>query len=63
MRTHEGVAKIKRICKNAKLPIRGTARAAGYDLAAAQSAIVLAIGKVLVKIGLSMAYLLAVMIG
>ena len=47
--------KIKRINKNAKLPIRGTAGAAGYDLAAAQAAVVPAHGKVLVKTGLSMA--------
>ena len=40
---------------NAKLPARGTTRAAGYDLAAAQSVEVPAHGKCLVKIGLSMA--------
>ena len=45
---------MKRVCKNAKLPIRGTAGAAGYDLVVAQAAIVLAHGKVLVKTGLSM---------
>ena len=55
MRTNEGVVRIKRVCKNAKLPIRGTAGAAGYDLAAAQAAVVPAHGKVLVKTGLSMA--------
>ena len=29
VRTQEGVVKVKRVCKNAKLPIRGTTRAAG----------------------------------
>ena len=38
-----------------KLPVRGTAGAAGYDLAAAQAVVVPAHGKVLVKTGLSMA--------
>ena len=42
MRMHEGVVKVKRVCKNAKLPIRGTARAAGDELAAAQAAVVTA---------------------
>ena len=51
----EEVVKIKRINKNAKLPVRGTAAAAGYDLAAARAAVVPAHGKVLVKTGLSMA--------
>ena len=55
MRTHEGVVKVKRVCENAKLPIRGTARAARYDLAAKQTAVVPAHGKVLVKTGLSTA--------
>ena len=53
--TDEGVVRIKRICTNAKLPIRGTKGAAGYDMAAAQAAVVPAHGKVLVKTGLSMA--------
>ena len=52
MKIDEGVVRIKKICQNAKLPIRGTEGAAGYDLAAAQ---VPAHGKVLMKIGLSMA--------
>ena len=47
--------RIKRVNKNAKLPFRGTEGAAGYDLAAAQAAVVPAHGKVLVKTGLSMA--------
>ena len=40
---------------NAKLPIRGTSGSAGYDLAAAQSAVGPAHGKCLVKTYLSMA--------
>ena len=40
---------------NAKLRARGAAGAAGYDLAAAQSTVVPAHGKCLVKTGLSMA--------
>ena len=55
MKTDEGVVRIKRVNKNAKLPFRGTEGAAGYDLAAAQSAVVPAHGKVLVKTGLAMA--------
>ena len=55
IKTDEGVVRIKRVNKNAKLPFRGTEGAAGYDLAAAQSAVVPAHGKVLVKTGLAMA--------
>ena len=55
IKTDEGVVRIKRICKNAKLPFRGTEGAAGYDLAAAQAPIAPAHGKVLVKTSLSMA--------
>ena len=40
---------------NAKLPVRGTSGSAGYDLAAAQTAVVPAHGKCLVKTGLSLA--------
>ena len=46
--------RIKRVNKNGKLPFRGTEGAAGYDLAAAQTAVVPANGKVLVKTDLSM---------
>ena len=52
MNAEEGVVKIKRTNVNAKLPVRGTAGAAGYDLAAAQAAVVLAHSKCLVKTGL-----------
>ena len=55
MKTDEGIVKVKRMNVNAKLPIRGTSRSAGYDLAAAQSAVVPAHGKRLVKTGLEMA--------
>ena len=47
--------KIKRVNKNAKLPSRGTEGAAGYDLDAAQAAVVPARGKCLVKTGPAMA--------
>ena len=40
---------------NAKLPVRGTSGAPGYNLAEAQAAVVPAHGKVLVKTGLAMA--------
>ena len=49
------VVKIKRLNVNAKLPVTGTEGAAGYDLSAAQAAVVPAHGKCLVKIGLAMA--------
>ena len=35
MKTDQGVVKVKRLCNNARLPVRGTTGAAGYDLAAA----------------------------
>ena len=54
MKIDKGVVKIKRINVNAKLPVRGTAGSAGYDLAAVQAAVVPAYGKCLVKTGLSM---------
>ena len=53
MKTDQGVVKVKKLCNNAKLPVRGSTGAAGYDLAAAQTAVILAHGKVLVKTGLS----------
>ena len=46
---------VKRMNVNAKLPVRGTPGVVGYELAMAQSIVVLAHGKVLVKIGLVMA--------
>ena len=55
MKIDEGVVRIKRTNVNAKLPIRGTAGTTGYDLAAAQAAVVPAHGKCLVKTGFAMA--------
>ena len=49
------MVKMKRVNKNAKLPVRGTSGAAGYDLAAVEATVVPAHGKCLVKTGLSMA--------
>ena len=46
---------VERVNVNARLPVRGTSGAAGYDLSAAQSAIVPAHGKCLIKTGLAMA--------
>ena len=48
------VVKIKRLNVNAKLPVRGTEGAAGYDLSTTQVAAVPAHGKCLVKTGLAM---------
>ena len=62
MKMNEGVVRVKRTCKNAKLPIRGTAGASGNGLAAVQAVVEPAHGKVLVKTGLSIAYLLVVMV-
>ena len=53
MKTDQGIVKVKKLCNNAKLPVRGSTGAAGYDLAAAQTAVVPAHGKVLIKTGLS----------
>ena len=55
MNGEEGVIKMKRMNVNGKLPSRGIEGAAGYDLAAAQAAVVPAHGKCLVKTGLAMA--------
>ena len=49
------VVRIKRVNKNATLPVKGTSGAARYDLAAAEAAVVPAHGKCLVKTGLAMA--------
>ena len=49
------VVTVKRVNVNAKLPVRGTNEAAGYDLSAAQAVVVPAHGKCLVKTGLKMA--------
>ena len=54
MKTDQGIVKVKKLCNNAKLPVRASTGAAGYDLAAAQTAVIPAYGKMLVKTGLSM---------
>ena len=53
MKMDQDVVKVKKLCNNGKLPVTGSTGAAGYDLAAAQTAVVPANGKVLVKTGLS----------
>ena len=60
--TDEGVVRIKRVNKNAKLPFRGIEGAAGYGLAVVQTAVVPAHGKCLVKTGLPMACFLGAMV-
>ena len=55
IKTDEGVVRVKRVNKNAKLPVRGTAGSAGYDLAVVQAAVVPAHCKSLVETGISMA--------
>ena len=49
------VVKVKRTNVNARLPVRGTSGAAGYDLAAAEAAVVPVHGKCLEKTDLAMA--------
>ena len=45
MRMDKGIVRVRRICKNTKLPVRGIARAAGCSLAAAQTIAVPDMGK------------------
>ena len=49
----EDVLRVRRMSVNAKLPVRSSAEAAGYDLSAAQAAVIPAHGKCLVKTGLA----------
>ena len=49
----EDVLRIKRMSVNAKLPVRSSAEAAGYDLSTAQAVVIPAHGKCLVKTGLA----------
>ena len=49
------VVTVQRVNVNARLLVRGTSGAAGYDLSTAQAAVVPAHGKCLVKTGLKMA--------
>ena len=53
MNAEEVVVKIKRTNVNAKLPVRGMAGAAGYDLAIAQAIVVPVHSKCLVETGLA----------
>ena len=46
---------VKRLTESAKLPVRGSELAAGFDLAASEPAVVPAKGKALVATGLSVA--------
>ena len=57
IRNDEGdeIVRVKRMNVNARVPMRSTEGAAGYDLSAAQTAVVPARGKCLVKTGLAMA--------
>ena len=43
-KTDQGFVRVKKLCNNAKLPVRGSTGAAGYELAAAQTAVVPAHG-------------------
>lgn len=52
MKTDKGLVRIKKLCNNASMLVRGTDGSARYDLAAAPIAVVLAKGKALVKRGL-----------
>ena len=47
MRTNDGVVEVKRLSNNARIPVKRTPEAAGYDLAAAQSELCPAHGKVI----------------
>lgn len=47
--------RVKKISKTAKLPVKGSAQAAGYDLCASEDCVVAAGNKLLVSTGLSMA--------
>ena len=51
----EGIVYRKRLNGNARLPVKGTEGAVGYDLAPAQATVVPAHNKCLVKIGLEIA--------
>ena len=53
MKTDQGIVRVKKLCNNAKLPVRGSTSVAGYYLAATQTVAVPAHGKMLVKTGLS----------
>ena len=50
IKNDEDVLRVKRMNVNAKLQVRDSSGAAGYDLSATQSVVILAHGKCLVKI-------------
>ena len=55
IKDEEGIVRVRRMNVNAKLPVRSSSGSAGYDLSAAETAVVPAHGKCLVKIGLALA--------
>ena len=55
IRTDYGVVRVKRLNNNARIPAKEKPEAAGYDLAAAQTAVCPAYGKILGKTGLCLA--------
>ena len=61
IKDEEGIVRVRRMSVNAKLPVRSSSRSVGYDLSAAETAVVPAHGKCLVKIGLAIAMPLAAM--
>ena len=54
MKVDRGIVRVRKMNANAKLLVRGIARTARHDLAAAQATVLLAHNKCLVKIGLAM---------
>ena len=63
MKTDQGIVRVKRLCNNAKLLVRRSASVAGYDLAAAQTAVAPAHGKLLEKQVCRYPCLLVAMVG
>ena len=55
IKDEEGIVRVKRMNVNAKLPVRSSSGLAGYDLSAAETAVVPAHGKCLAKTGLAIA--------
>ena len=49
---------VKRLCERAKLPLRGSEQAAGYDLFSVDEYVVPARGKTLVKTGIVWEYII-----
>ena len=55
IKDEEGILRVRRMNVNAKFPVRSSSGSAGYDLSAAETAVVLAHGKYLFKTGLAIA--------